>query len=66
MQFTAIKAVAATLWVTAIVAAGILMGVRSTASWLVMAGIAVALPVLIGRMRGPSKSMSESIGDVLR
>ena len=66
MQFTAIKAVAATLWVIAIIAGGILIGIRSTSGWLLMAGIAVALPILIGRIWGPSKSMSESIGDVLR
>jgi hypothetical protein len=67
MQFTVIKAVAATLWVTALSAVGIVGGVRSTSSWLLLAGIAVVPPlVMMGRMNAPSKSMSESIGEVLR
>jgi hypothetical protein len=67
MQFTVHKAVAATLWVTALSASGILGGVRSPSSWLLLGGIAVVPAlVMIGRMNGPTKSMSESIGEVLR
>lgn len=56
MQLDYTKTTGAALWVVAMYAVGLVMGVRSLIGWTVLAGLAVAPPLVMGR---------RSIGQVL-
>jgi hypothetical protein len=62
MQLVSIKAVMATVWVSAVCVAGIAGNLNSLSSWTVLAGVAVLPPiVMMWRWNDPPQSMSESI-----
>jgi hypothetical protein len=67
MNLVLVKAVSAVLWISAVSAAGLVAGVGSMSGWLLLATVGVVPPLaLISRLDGERKTMSESIGEVLR
>lgn len=67
MQLESVKATGATLWVSAVCAAGIAGSVRSLSGWAVLAGIAIFPPlVTMWRWNNPRQTTSESIREALR
>jgi hypothetical protein len=67
MQLVSIKAIIATLWVSAVFIAGIAGNVDSLPRWTVLAGVAVLPPlVMMRRWNDPRQSMSQSIQEALR
>ena len=67
MQLHTMKAALATAWVAAVSLVGIAANVRSTASWVVLACVALLPPVAMAFLwNAPRQTMSESIREVLR
>lgn len=67
MYLTYKRSILAASWMAAILAGGLVAGAGSTSTWLLLAAIAIVPPVaLVGRMNAPPKTLSESIGEVLR
>jgi hypothetical protein len=67
MQLVSIKAICATLWVSAVSIAGIAGNVNSVSSWTVLAGVAVLLPLtMMWGWNDPRQTMSQSIQKGLR
>ena len=67
MQLVSLKAVLATVWVSAALIAGIAGNLNSLSSWTVLAGVAVIPPiVMMWRWNAPRQTMSESIQEARR
>jgi hypothetical protein len=67
MQLISLKTVLATVWVLAVLIAGLTANLNSLSSWAFMAGIAVLPPiVLMWRWNAPRQTMSESIQEARR
>jgi hypothetical protein len=67
MQLVSIKAVLATVWVSAVCIAGIAGNLNSLSSWTVLAGVAVLPPIIMmWRWNDPPQTMSESIQEARR
>jgi hypothetical protein len=67
MQLLSLKAVLATVWVSALLIAGLAGNLNSLSSWAVLAGFAVFPPVvMMWRWNAPGQTMSESIQEARR
>ena len=67
MQLVSLKAVLATVWLSAVLIAGLTGNLNSLPSWAVLAGVAVLPPiVMVWRWNAPRQTMSESIQEALR
>jgi cyanate permease len=67
MQLVSLKAVIATVWVSAVLIAGLLGNLNSLSSWAVLAGVALLPPiVMMWRWNAPRQTMSESIQEARR
>jgi hypothetical protein len=67
MHLTHKSSILSAAWIAAILSGGLVAGARSTSSWLLVVAVAIVPPLaLLGRMTTPPKSLSESIGEVLR
>ncbi len=67
MQLVSLKAVLATVWVSAAVVAGIAGNLSSVTSWTLLAGIAVIPPrVIMWRWNAPPQTVSESLQQARR
>jgi hypothetical protein len=67
MQLLPMKAVAATVWISAVCLTGIAVNADALSTWLVLAGVAVLPPiVMMWRWKDPAQSMSESIHEARR
>jgi hypothetical protein len=67
MQLTTLKAVLATIWVSAVVIGGVAGDPNSRSRWAVLAGFAVFPPmVMLWRLNAPGETMSESIQEARR
>ena len=67
MQLVSLKAVLATVWVSAVLIAGLAGNLNSLSSWAVLAGVAVLPPiVMMWRWNVPRQTMSESIQEARR
>lgn len=67
MQLLSLKAVVASVWISAICLAGIAGNLNSLSSWLVLAAVAVLPPmVMIRQWSDPAQTMSESIQEARR
>lgn len=67
MQLVSIKAILAMLWVSTVTVVGIAGNLNSVTSWIVLAVVAVAPPlVVMWRWNDPRQTMSESIQEALR
>jgi Flp pilus assembly protein TadB len=67
MQLVSLKAVLATVWVLAVLIAGIAGNLNSLWSWTVLVAVAVIPPVVVmWRWSAPRQTMSESIQEARR
>jgi hypothetical protein len=67
MELVSLKAVLATVWVSAVLIAGLAGNLNSLSSWAVLAGGAVLPPiVMMWRWNAPGQTMSESIQEARR
>ena len=67
MQLVSIKRIIAVLWVSAASSVGFVGNVDSFSSWALLAGVAVAPPlVMMWRWNDPRQTMSETIQEALR
>jgi hypothetical protein len=67
MQLVSLKAVVATVWVSAALIAALTVTLDSLTKWAVLAGIAVLPPmVMLWRWNAPPQTMSESIQEARR
>jgi hypothetical protein len=67
MQLTTLKAVLATVWISAVLIAGLAGNLNSRLRWAVLAGFAVFPPIIMAwRLKAPGQTMSESINEARR
>ena len=67
MQLESIKAIVATVWVSAACAAAIAGNLQSLSGWTVLVGVAVLPPlVILWRWNHPAQTLSESIQEARR
>lgn len=67
MQLVSLKAVLATVWVLAVLIAGIAGDLNSLWNWTVLVGVAVVPPmIMMWRWNAPRQTMSESIREARR
>ena len=62
MQLTTLKAVLATVWITAVLIVGLAGNLNSLSRWALLVGFAVFPPiVMVWRLSNPGETLSESI-----
>ena len=66
MQTDHVKAASMGAWILAVGTVGYILGTASFAAWMVLAFLALVPPAVMLWLSAPSRSMSESIRDVLR
>lgn len=66
MQFNYTKTAAAVLWVLAMGAIGLAIGVTSVIGWTIVAVLALVPPFVVRRLSKDEPSISESIHEALR
>jgi hypothetical protein len=67
MQLESIKAIVATVWVSAACAAAIAGNLQSLSGWTVLIGVAVLPPlVILSQWNHPAPTLSESIQEARR
>lgn len=66
MQFNHTKTAAAVLWVLAMGAIGLAIGVTSVTGWTIVAVLALVPPFVVRRLLKDEASISESIHEALR
>jgi len=67
MQLLTLKALLASVWIAAVLIAGLVGKVNSISSWAVVAVVAVLPPaVMMWRWHTPAQTMSESINEARR
>jgi len=66
MQLASLKAVVATVWVSAVLIAGLAAKLNSLWSWAVLAGVAVLPPIVMMWWSAPRQTLSESIQEARR
>jgi hypothetical protein len=66
MQTDHVKAATMGAWILAVGTVGYMLGTASFAAWMVVAFLALVPPAVMLWLSAPSRSMSDSIRDVLR
>ena len=67
MQFVSLEAVLATVWISAVLIAGLAGSLNSLSSWAILAGVALLPPIItMWRWNTPAQAVSESMHEARR